>query len=53
MMGMEEDMASYFTTYTTEQLKEEIDSTKRKIRLSNSEPQESASNCLIFHLLSI
>ena len=30
-------MASYFTSYTTEQLKEEIESAKRKIRLSNSQ----------------
>lgn len=30
-------MAGYFTSYTTEQLKEEIESTKRKIRISNSQ----------------
>lgn len=30
-------MASYFTSYTTEQLKEEIESAKRKIRISNSQ----------------
>lgn len=30
-------MASYFNSYTTEQLKEEIESAKRKIRLSNSQ----------------
>jgi len=30
-------MANYFTSYTTEQLKEEIESAKRKIRLSNSQ----------------
>ncbi|MBE5949184.1 MAG: hypothetical protein E7261_09170 [Lachnospiraceae bacterium] len=30
-------MANYFSTYTTDQLKEEIESAKRKIRLSNSQ----------------
>lgn len=30
-------MANYFMSYTTEQLREEIESTKRKIRLSNSQ----------------
>lgn len=30
-------MAGYFTSYTTEQLKEEIESVKRKIRISNSQ----------------
>ncbi len=30
-------MASYFTSYTTEQLREEIESAKRKIRISNSQ----------------